>query len=216
MTGLAAMTGGATAQASTGTASTQMAVAKAAATAQASQPSGHWGVAHPVDLSALHPGNGPSGIDALSCATPGNCSAGGHYTDSAQDRQAFVVTEKGGTYGLEEVQVAAPTAGGLLTEALRSWQQLRGQAGMAIALAGLGEVAARGGQPQRAGQLLGAGQALLPDTHPLSRVSVPYDLSARLAAARARGDPAAFDRGLAEGKGWPIDRAIAVGLASAA
>jgi predicted ATPase len=119
-------------------------------------------------------------------------------------------------YGLEEAQVAAPTAGELLTEALRSWQQLRGHAGMAIALAGLGEVAARGGQPQRAGQLLGAGQALLPDTHPLSRVSVPYDLSARLAAARARGDPAAFDRGLAEGQGWPIDRAIAVGLASAA
>jgi hypothetical protein len=109
MTGIAAMPGGATAQASTGTAIAQAAVARPAATAQASPASGHWGAAHPVDLSALHPGNGPSGIDAMSCASPGNCSAGGHYTDSAQDRQAFVVTEKAGTWG-KPVEL---TSGGL-------------------------------------------------------------------------------------------------------
>jgi hypothetical protein len=68
----------------------------------------------------------------------------------------------------------------------------------------------------RAGQLLGAAQALLPETHPLLRVTMPYDLPARLAAARTASDPAAFDRGLAEGPGWTIDRAVAVGLASAA
>ena len=50
-------------------------------------------------MSALQPGDGPRGIDALSCASPGNCSAGGHYTDSAQHRQAFVVSEDGGTWG---------------------------------------------------------------------------------------------------------------------
>jgi hypothetical protein len=37
-----------------------------------------------------------------------------------------------------------------------------------------------------------------------------------LPLARTGGDPAAFDRGLAEGQGWTIDRAVAAGLASAA
>jgi len=118
--------------------------------------------------------------------------------------------------GLEEAQAASPAAGALLADALRAWQQLRGTAGVAFALAGLGEVAAGRGQPHRAGQLLGASQALLPATHPLLRVRVPYDLPAKLAAARAAGDPVAFDRGLAEGQAWTIDRAVAAGLASAA
>jgi Domain of unknown function (DUF4062) len=115
-----------------------------------------------------------------------------------------------------EAQAASPAAAALLTEALRTWQQLRLRAGVAFALAGLGEVAADGGQPDRAGQLLGAAQALLPATrNPLLRVTVPYDLPARLAAARARGDPAAFDRGLAEAQDWTIDQAVAAGLANA-
>jgi tetratricopeptide (TPR) repeat protein len=118
--------------------------------------------------------------------------------------------------GLEEAQAVSPAAAGLLAEALRAWQRLHGGAGMALALAGLGEVAASGGQPVRAGQLLGAAQALLPATHPLLRVTMPYDLPARLAAARTASEPAAFDRGLAEGQGWTIDQAVAVGLASAA
>jgi predicted ATPase len=118
--------------------------------------------------------------------------------------------------GLEEAQAASPAAGSLLTEALRAWQQLRGNAGVAFALAGLGEVAAGRGQPHRAGQLLGAGQALLPEASPLLRVIVPYDLPARLATARAAGDPAAFDRGVAEGQAWTIDGAAAAGLASGA
>ena len=71
-------------------------------------------------------------------------------------------------YGLEEAQAVSPVAGELLTEALRAWQRLRGPAGIALALAGLGEVAAGGGQPLRAGQLLGAAQALLPATQPLA------------------------------------------------
>jgi predicted ATPase len=118
-------------------------------------------------------------------------------------------------FGLEEAQAAAPAAGELLTDALRTWQQLRSRPGMALALAGLGEVAAAG-QPRRAGQLLGAAQALLPPTdNPLLRVTVPYELRGRLAAARTRGDPAAFDRGLAEGQDWTMDRAVDAGLASA-
>ena len=72
--------------------------------------------------------------------------------------------------GLEEAQAASPAAGALLADALRAWQQLRGSAGVAFALAGLGGVAASRGQPHRAGQLFGAGQALLPATNPLLRV----------------------------------------------
>jgi hypothetical protein len=33
---------------------------------------------------------------------------------------------------------------------------------------------------------------------------------------RARSDPAAFDRGLAQGHGWRIDRAVAIGLGGGA
>ena len=123
--------------------------------------------------------------------------------------------------GLEEALAASPAAASpaaeaLLADALRAWQQLHGTAGVAFALAGLGEVAAGRGQPHRAGQLLGAGQALLPAAHPLLHVVVPYDLSGKLPAARAVGDPAAFDRGVAEGQAWTIDRAVAAGLASVA
>jgi predicted ATPase len=118
--------------------------------------------------------------------------------------------------GLEGAEAGASPAGALLAEALRAWQQLRGAAGVAFALAGLGEAAAGRGQPHRAGQLLGAGQALLPEASPLLRVIVPYDLPARLATARAAGNPAAFDRGVAEGQAWTTDRAVAAGLAGAA
>ena len=118
--------------------------------------------------------------------------------------------------GLEEAQAASPAAGPLLTEALQAWRRLGGNAGTALALAGLGEVAARRGAPRRAGQLLGAGQALLPAADPLLQVIVPYDLSTRLAVARASGDPATFDRGLAEGQAWNIDSAVAAGLANPA
>ncbi|HEY4463914.1 MAG TPA: hypothetical protein VGN41_14715, partial [Streptosporangiaceae bacterium] len=118
--------------------------------------------------------------------------------------------------GLEEAQAGSPTAGPLLIDALRAWQQLGITGGVAFALAGLGEAAAGRGAPRRAGQLLGAGQALLPATDPVRRVVVPYDLPARLAAARARGDPAAFDQGVAEGQAWDIDTAVAAGLANPA
>jgi hypothetical protein len=115
---------------------------------------------------------------------------------------------------LEEAEAASPTAGPLLIEALQAWEPLGGTAGMALALAGLGEVTAGRGAPRLAGQLLGAGRALLSPAAPLLRVVVPYDLAVRLAAARARGDPAAFDRGLAEGQAWDIGTAVAAALAN--
>jgi len=116
--------------------------------------------------------------------------------------------------GLEEARAASPEAGSLLIEALRAWHELGSTAGAAFALFGLGEVAAASGAPHRAGQLLGASQALLPVADPLLHMVVPCELSARAAAARARGDTTAFDRGLAEGQNWTVDEATAAGLAS--
>jgi len=51
---------------------------------------------------------------------------------------------------------------------------------------------------------------------PLFRAVAPYDLPAGLAGARALGDQAAFDQGLAEGQTWTIDNAVAAGAADAA
>jgi predicted ATPase len=112
-------------------------------------------------------------------------------------------------FGLEEARAASPGARSLLVDALRAWRQLGHTAAMALALAGLGEVAAAAGAARRAGRLLGAGQALLPAADPLVHVVVPYDLAASLAGARAGVDPAAFDRGLAEGRTLTLDEAVA-------
>src|SRR5215468_3747627 len=93
--GIAVMAGGAAAsQVTASMAGTQSAVA-----AQVTPPAGHWGDARQVDVSALQPGQGPIGIDALLAPSPGNCTAGGNYTDSAQPRQASVVTEAGAPGG---------------------------------------------------------------------------------------------------------------------
>ena len=116
--------------------------------------------------------------------------------------------------GLEEARVASAAAGPLLADALRAWRQLGSTAGVALALAGLGEVAAGHGAPARAGRLFGAGRALLREGDPLLAVVVPYELSGRLAAARADGDPAAFDQGLAAGQAWSVDEAVAAGLSA--
>lgn len=114
--------------------------------------------------------------------------------------------------GLEEARAEPAAAGPRLTDALRAWQQLGSPAGVALSLAGLGEVAAGRGAPGRAGRLFGAAQALLPDRDPVRAVTVPYDLPARLAATRDAGDPAAFGRGLAEGRSLTIDQAVAAAL----
>jgi predicted ATPase len=117
--------------------------------------------------------------------------------------------------GLEEAAAASATAGALLAEALQVWRRLGGMAGVALSLAGLGQIEAGRGGPGRAGQLFGAGQALLPGDDPVLAVIVPYDLPAQMAAARAGGDPVLFDQGLAEGQGWTIDEAVTAGLGRA-
>jgi hypothetical protein len=41
-------------------------------------------------------------IDSVSCASVGNCSAGGSYTDGSGHQQAMVATETNGSWGRAE------------------------------------------------------------------------------------------------------------------
>jgi Bacterial Ig-like domain (group 3) len=49
-------------------------------------------------LATLNAG-GNAAVTSVSCPSAGNCAAGGYYTDSNANRQAFVITEKKGTFG---------------------------------------------------------------------------------------------------------------------
>ena len=67
---------------------------------------GGWGTAMPVPgLAALSSGNQTS-LNALSCPSPGNCTAVGSYGDAAGNNHPFVVDETAGHWG-----TAAPLAG---------------------------------------------------------------------------------------------------------
>jgi hypothetical protein len=73
-----------------------------------------WGKAIEVPgMAALNTG-GNAQVTSVSCATSGNCSAGGIYADSSGHRQAFVVGETDGTWGtaIEVPGTAALNLGG--------------------------------------------------------------------------------------------------------
>jgi hypothetical protein len=63
-----------------------------------SQVRGRWGKAREVPGTAALNQEGAA-VTALSCASAGNCSAGGSYTDTAGHPQAFVVSEIRGRWG---------------------------------------------------------------------------------------------------------------------
>jgi len=64
-----------------------------------SEMNGTWGTAVEVPGAAALNAGGTADISAVSCASAGNCSAGGFYTDSAAREQAFAVSEVNGTWG---------------------------------------------------------------------------------------------------------------------
>ncbi len=64
--------------------------------------SGTWGKARVVPGSAALNKRGLAQVNSVSCASAGNCSAGGFYLDAAFDTQAFVASESGGTWGQAE------------------------------------------------------------------------------------------------------------------
>jgi hypothetical protein len=68
-----------------------------------SETRGTWGTATPVPgVAALNEGGTYAATTSLSCASAGNCSAGGVYTDVARDQQVFVVSQTDGTWGSAE------------------------------------------------------------------------------------------------------------------
>lgn len=60
----------------------------------ASETAGTWNTAQEVPGTAALNAGGAGGTHSVSCASAGNCSAGGHYT-TTQSQQAFVVNETG-------------------------------------------------------------------------------------------------------------------------
>jgi hypothetical protein len=64
-----------------------------------SEVSGTWGAAIEVPGTATLNAGGGAELSTISCASAGNCSAGGSYTTSSQRQQAFVITEVNGTWG---------------------------------------------------------------------------------------------------------------------
>ena len=60
---------------------------------------GTWRTAIEVPGTAALNRGGIAEITSVSCASAGNCSAGGHYADSSGHQQAFVVSQINGTWG---------------------------------------------------------------------------------------------------------------------
>jgi len=58
-----------------------------------SETNGTWGTAKEVPGTATLNKGGRAAADSVSCAAPGNCSAGGAYLDGSRHGQAFVVGE---------------------------------------------------------------------------------------------------------------------------
>jgi hypothetical protein len=66
----------------------------------ASERNGWWGKAIQVPgVAALGGAKGDSWVAAVSCGSAGNCAAGGNYSSRSADEQAFVVSEKNGSWG---------------------------------------------------------------------------------------------------------------------
>jgi hypothetical protein len=75
-----------------------------------SEKNGVWGTAQEV-AAALNTG-GYAGITSVSCASAGNCSAGGFYADGSRKTQVFVVSETNGVWGTAQEVAAALNARG--------------------------------------------------------------------------------------------------------
>jgi len=58
-----------------------------------------WGKAIEVPGTAALNGGGLAEVTSISCAAVGKCAAGGYYTDSAGNQEAFVVSKKNGGWG---------------------------------------------------------------------------------------------------------------------
>ena len=89
--------------------------AAASTGAVAASPGSHvWHAAIEVPGTATLNQGGGAEITSVSCASPGNCSAGGDYLDSSDHRQVFVASQVNGTWhaAIEVPGTAALNRGG--------------------------------------------------------------------------------------------------------
>jgi hypothetical protein len=82
----------------------------------ADESAGTWGSAVEVPGTAALNVGGTATVNSVSCTSPGNCAAGGGYTDASGDGQGFVVSETGGTWGTA-TEVVDPLAIGSVNTA---------------------------------------------------------------------------------------------------
>ena len=68
----------------------------------ADETGGTWGSAEEVPGTAALNRGGDAQLLQVSCASTGNCGAGGYYTDSSGRQQVFVVSEAKGRWGTAE------------------------------------------------------------------------------------------------------------------
>lgn len=61
--------------------------------------SGNWGSVRDIPGLAALSGGRDAVASTVTCATPGNCTVGGYFTDANTFRRAFVAVEKNGTWG---------------------------------------------------------------------------------------------------------------------
>jgi hypothetical protein len=82
-----------------------------------SQVNGTWQQAEEVPGTAALNTGGDADLGSVSCASAGNCSAAGSYTDASGHGQAFVVNEINGTWqSAQQVPGTATFNGGALTQ----------------------------------------------------------------------------------------------------
>ncbi len=65
----------------------------------AAERNGRWGRAIQVPGLAVLSKRGNAFVTSVSCASAGNCAAGGYYTDRSRHRQGFVAVERNGRWG---------------------------------------------------------------------------------------------------------------------
>ncbi len=90
--------GGRPSRAGTPTASARAATSQPEGAARARTSVAGWGDAQEVPGTAILNRGRDAAIASVSCASAGNCSAGGSYTDGSGHQQAFVASEAGGTW----------------------------------------------------------------------------------------------------------------------
>jgi hypothetical protein len=107
---------------------------------------GVWGQAIEVPGTATLNQGGTGQVNSVSCApgAAGNCSAAGHYSDSAGNFQAFVADEAGGVWG-QAIEV--PGTAALNTGALASADQMSCPAAGNCTIGGLYTDSGRDQQP---------------------------------------------------------------------